>query len=99
MPQGLDAQHRGEKPNRIFGGAKDDGDRRGCSLGRERGRRVTCNDHCDLSTNQFGRQHRETIALIVGPAILDGHVLALNIADVFEALAESAQAFSQRFKR
>ena len=76
------------KPDRIFGGAEDDGNLRGCRLGRERGGGDACNDHCDLSANQFGRQHRETIALIVGPAILDGHILALDKARVFQALAE-----------
>jgi hypothetical protein len=37
------------KPDRIFGGGGED--ERGCCLGRERGGRVACNDHCDLPAN------------------------------------------------
>jgi hypothetical protein len=51
-------------------------------------RRGFLNDHCDLSANEFGRQRWQPIDLIVGPAIVDGHVLALDKACVFQALAE-----------
>ena len=48
-------------------------------------------DHGDLSANQFGRQRRQSIGLIFGPAVFDRHVLALDIAGVFQALAKCAQ--------
>ena len=52
-----------------------------------------CRDHSDLSAHQFARQCRQSIQLIVGPAILDRHVLTLDIAGLLQALAESALAF------
>ena len=48
-------------------------------------------DHGDLSANQFGRQRRQPIELILGPAVFDRHVLALDIAGVLQALAKCAQ--------
>ena len=48
-------------------------------------------DHGDLPANQIGRQRRQPIELILGPAVFDRHVLALDIAGVFEALTKSAQ--------
>ena len=48
-------------------------------------------DHGDLSANQFGRQRRQSIGLIFGPAVFNRHVLALDIAGVFETLAKCAQ--------
>jgi hypothetical protein len=87
------------KPDRILGGTEDNGNRGGCRLGRERRGAGACNDHCDLPTNQFGRQRRQPIDLIVGPAIFDGHVLALNKARVFQALAERTQAVRLSVRR
>jgi hypothetical protein len=52
-----------------------------------------CRDHSDLSADQFARQCRQSIQLIVGPAILDRHVLTLDKAGLLQALAESALAF------
>ena len=37
-------------------------------------------DHGDPSANQIGRQLRQSIELILGPAVFDRHVLALDIA-------------------
>ena len=48
-------------------------------------------DHGDAAANQFGRQRRQPIDLIVGPAVFDRHVLALDIAASLEALAKYAQ--------
>ena len=48
-------------------------------------------DHGDPSANQIGRQRRQPIDLILGPAVFDRHVLALDIAGVLQALAKSAQ--------
>jgi hypothetical protein len=46
------------------------------SLHSRRLRRPVC--------DQFGRQRRKPIKLILGPAVLDRHVLALDIAGVLE---------------
>ena len=48
-------------------------------------------DHGDLPANQFGRQRRQPIELILGPAVFDRHVLALDIAGLLQALAKCAQ--------
>ena len=42
-----------------------------------------------LTTNQIGRQRRQPLVLTFRPAVLDRHVLALDIAGVLQALAES----------
>jgi hypothetical protein len=72
------------KPDRVFGGGEDDGDGRGCRFGCQH-RSVTSGrgDHCDLSANQFGRERRKPVDLILRKAVFDRHVLALDIASVF----------------
>ena len=85
------------KPDRVVADDEDDGDRRGCRLGRERRSGASGRgDHGDLPANQFGRQRRQSIELILGPAVFDRHVLALDIAGVFQALAKSAQTVRER---
>ena len=78
------------KPDRVIADVEDDGDRRGCRLGRDRRTISNCCDHGDLAANQFGRQRGQPIELTLRPAVLDRYVLAFNIAGVFEALAKSA---------
>jgi hypothetical protein len=56
-------------------------------------------DHRGLSANQVGRQRGQPIDLIFDPAVFDRHVLALDMAGLFEALAESTQTFRQRVRR
>jgi hypothetical protein len=74
------AGHKTE-PYWVFTDGEDDGDRRGCRLGRERHREASaCGDHRDPSANQVGRQHRQPIELILGPAVFDRHVFPLDIA-------------------
>ena len=53
-------------------------------------------DHGDLPANQFGRQRRQPIELIFGPAVFDRHVLALDIAGLLQALAKCAQTVRDR---
>jgi hypothetical protein len=79
---------------------EDDGDRRGCGLGREHGGEASGRgDHRDLPADQLGRQLRQSFELIIGPAVFDRHVLALNKAGVFEALAKSAQPSGMPIER
>ena len=47
-------------------------------------------DHLHLTTNQIGRQRRQTFVLSFRPAILDGNVSILDIADFTQALVEGA---------
>jgi len=88
------------KPDRVVGREKDDGDPRGCRLGRQR-RRGTggSDDHANLLANQFSRQFRQAIVLPTGPAIYDRYVLALDIAVLLQALSKSAQAALEHFRR
>src|SRR6516165_11385374 len=87
------------KPDRVFGGNEGDRDGRGCRLGS--GRRGGCarGDYGDPSANQFGRHFRQSIVLVLGEAVDDCYVLALHIADVFEAQAECAQTVHHRVRR
>ena len=79
------------KPDRVLVDDEDDGDCRGCRLGRECGRRSCGRDHGRAPANQIGCQHRQSIDLTLRPAVFDRHVLALEIAGVLEALAKSTQ--------
>ena len=53
-----------------------------------------CGDHGDFSVNQVGRQLRQAIHLILGPAVYDRRVLALEEARFSEAQAECTQTVS-----
>jgi hypothetical protein len=83
-----------------LGDAKHDGDRRGRRLGRQRRNGTSRrNDQGHLSVNQFGCQRRQPIHLILGPAVFDRHVLALDIAGVLQATVKSAQKVRVNVRR
>jgi len=69
--------------DRVFGNNENDRDGRGRSLGCERRWDSACGNHRDAAVNQIGRQFRQAMILIVGPAVLDGNVLALDEARFF----------------
>jgi hypothetical protein len=74
------------KPDRVLGNQEHNGNcfgRLGCD---DRSGRAGRNDHADTPANELGRQRRQPIRLILGPAKLDRDVLALDIAAFFEAL-------------
>ena len=76
--------------DRVFADQKNDGDRRGRSLGRQRQIRTSkCGDHSDRPADQFRRQRRQPSWLTLGPAVIDCDVLAFDISGLFEALAKS----------
>src|SRR5262245_13066734 len=88
------------EPHRVFVDGEDDGDRRSCRLGSQR--RIGTSghrDHRDPSANQIGRQRREPIDLILGPAVFNQHILTLDNACVFEALTECADALRHPVRR
>src|SRR5262249_44483558 len=77
---------------RVVVDEEDDGNRRGCGLGRQhRNGTPGRDDHGHLPANQVTRQGRQSIQVIIGPAILDDDVLTLDKASFFEALAKSTQ--------
>src|SRR5262245_20050521 len=91
-----EAGHKTEL-NRVFADDESDWDRCGGRLGRKRHSDASARgDYRDLSANQFGSQHREPIELILGPAVYDRHVLALDVAGVLQALAESCETARHR---
>ena len=65
--------------DRIGAEREDDGYRRGRRLGRERRPGAAAgNNHRYLAANQIGRQRRQPIRFVVGPAVFDRDVLALD---------------------
>src|SRR5262249_49700292 len=87
------------EPDRVFGGDEHDGDRRGYRLGSERWIRGGRGDHSDPSLHQVRRQLWKSIELILGPAVFNGHVLALDVAAILQALAKCAQTIRHRVRR
>src|SRR5262249_44030257 len=64
-------------------------ERRGCPLGCERrSYSARCGDHVHGSANQLGRQCRQSIVLVLRPAIFDNGIAALDIARFVEPLVE-----------
>src|SRR5262245_12314924 len=84
----IDARHISARPgetcdqtetDRILGDDEDDGDCRSCCFRRyDRTETASRSDHSDLSANQVGRQLWQPIRFILGPAVVDRNVLALD---------------------
>jgi hypothetical protein len=80
------------QPHRIGAEHEDDWYRRGGGLCRERwSGAAACDDQGHLTASQIGRQFRQPIGLIVRPAIFDRHILALDVAGLFQPMAECGQ--------
>src|SRR5262249_59053934 len=56
-------------------------------------------DYSNLPPNQLGRQHRQPIVLAFCPAVLDRHVLTLDISGLFQSSAEIAQTLRDNVGR
>jgi len=79
----------GDKPgsNRIKARDNRDGHRRGCRLGRWR--RTAVRDYYEyLTADKIGRQCRQTVTVILRPAILNRHVPTLDKSGFAQALVE-----------
>src|SRR5262249_12813364 len=85
--------------DRVITGHEDNGDGRRCRFDREYGRRSGRSDHGNLAANEIGGQFRQSINLILGPAVYDCHVLALDVAALFQALAKFTQSARHRLLR
>src|SRR5262249_23812931 len=75
--------------DRVAAEAEDDWNRSGRGLGRER--RGDATHRCDDShraAHQIGRQFRQSIKVIVGPAVFDRDVAALGVVGFAQPLAE-----------
>jgi hypothetical protein len=88
------------KPDRVLGHDKNHGDCHGGLFGRNRRKiRPECSEDSDPTTDQIIGQCGQPIKLVLCPAIFDHYVLALDIADLFESLAEYGQTIRRRFRR
>ena len=87
------------EPDRVVADDEDDGDRRGCRLGRRRRSNAGGSDHGNLPTHQLACQLGESIELIVGRSMLDRQVLAFDVADLLQALTECAQTVGEELVR
>jgi hypothetical protein len=78
---------------------EDDRDSRGCRLGRECRGRAGRGNRGHLTADQLGRQCRQPTGFILRPAVLDRDILALDITDFLEALAECRHHVPVRLER
>src|SRR5262249_6291493 len=53
-------------------------------------------DHGNLAANEIGGKLRQSIKLILGPAVDDRYILALDITSLFQALAQCSQSARHR---
>src|SRR5262245_3106972 len=74
--------------NRIADSHHDEGDCPGCILDRDRGGRAGGHNHLDVQGDQFGDQRGKDLILSLRPAIFDGNVAALLVAERTQPVAE-----------
>src|SRR5262249_53341995 len=75
-------------PDWVAAGCEDDRYRRGCGLGCNCRQGVVRSDHCHLTAYQIGCELGQSIVLVLRPAILDRHILALAVVAFADALPE-----------
>jgi hypothetical protein len=67
------------------------------------GKRCRCatewNDHCHLTANQIGGQRRQSVGVILGPAVFDRHAAAIDVACFGQTSGENSFVFLQRGRR
>ena len=100
LPPGLLRLATRPSCDRVAADGEDN--RNGCGRrlgGKCRGSAPGCDDHVHLPANQIGRQRRQSIILTLGPAVLDRHVAALDIAGFAQALAECGDVARERVRR
>jgi hypothetical protein len=72
--------------DRIGASKEDDWNGCGCRLGRHgRGSAAYCYDNGDLAANKLGRKRWQPFVLILRPAILERHILSLDVASILQA--------------
>jgi hypothetical protein len=86
----------GDEPglDRVNTDNKDDWDRRGRRFSGECRRAADGRYYGHLTTNQIGRQARQSIVLALRPTVFDRDVLALDVASFVETLPEGGQTES-----
>src|SRR5215467_11651852 len=76
----------------VLADTEDDRDRRGRSFGVKRGLSAPCSDHGHTTADEISHERRLAIVSALQPVVLDGDVLALDIAGFAQAFAERARA-------
>src|SRR5215831_2015591 len=77
--------------NRVAAGYEDDRDRRSRRLGYNCRGDIMRSDHRYLPAYQIGREVGQSVVLVLRPAILDRHILTLDVAGFTNALPECGQ--------
>src|SRR5262249_43381829 len=77
--------------NRVAAACEDDRDCRSRRLGCNCRRGVMRSDHRHLTAYQIGCEVGQSVDLVLRPAILDRHILALDVAGFTNALPECGQ--------
>ena len=94
-----EAGHQSE-PDGVLGHGEHDWNGRGRRLdGDGWSGSAMRDDDRDLPANKIGRQPRQPVELVLGPAVFDRDVLAFDIPCVLQALAKSAQAIRETLGR
>jgi hypothetical protein len=87
LPPGrLRLGHETER-DRIAAGREDNGNRHGCRLCKANRRSAGGGNHVDPTTNQVGRQFRQSI-VAMRPAVFDRAVLVLDVTHFAQTLAK-----------
>lgn len=79
------------RSNRVTAGRHHDGDRAGRVLSRLRRWRPPRHDDINHEPNQVGGEVREQLGPLLGPAVLDGKILSLDVAKLAETCAEGVE--------
>jgi hypothetical protein len=85
--------------DRVSTEAKGDPDRLGRSFGCKRRRIAKRSDNCNATADEVSHERRQAIVLAAEPMVLDGHVLALNVAGFAEAFRERGRMASGAIER
>ena len=85
-------------PERVAGGAHDNGNRRRGPLGGEGGQRPDGHDEVDLETDLLGRELRQPVEPIVRVAGLKDYVLPFDPAQLPKSLGEHRIRLTKRLR-
>src|SRR5207248_6063841 len=80
----------GDQPgrDRVAGGGEDDGNGGGRALGGNRRVTTARQDDVHGRLDQLSREPGQPLRLVFGPAEVDCHVLALEVAEILQRLQE-----------
>src|SRR5262249_14865995 len=75
--------------HRIVPHREHDRNGRGCRFGRKGGVNTDRGDYCCVTVSQIGRERRQPIGLLFSPAVSDGDVATLAVAEFVQPFLES----------